>query len=202
MSQARQPDRPPAPRRGRGLRAAALVLAAAVLTVLALAAAGAQRALAATAGTSRPASTAVTAITTARLVPATPASPSPSPSPSPQPAPAAGTGGCGFFDLTCHVTSAITGWFAGLVRSAVNPLLVLIGQSALSTPQPGAIPAVHTMWATSVAVADACYVLLVLLGGIVVMSHETVQTSLVLFVSFDRRCSSVLTALWRPMSVG
>ncbi|HEY7142872.1 MAG TPA: hypothetical protein VH637_01375, partial [Streptosporangiaceae bacterium] len=63
------------------------------------------------------------------------------------------------------------------VRSAVNPLLVLIGQSALSTPQPGAIPAVHTMWATSLAVADACYVLLVLLGGIVVMSHETVQTS-------------------------
>jgi len=176
MSQARQPDRPPAPRRRRGLRAAVLVLAA-VLTVLALAAGGSQRALAATASTSRPASTAVTATTTARLVPATPASPSPSPSPSPQPAPTAGTGGCGFFDFTCHVTSAITGWFAGLVRSAVNPLLVLIGQSALSTPQPGGIPAVHTMWATSVAVADACYVLLVLLGGILVMSHETVQTS-------------------------
>jgi hypothetical protein len=174
MSQARQPVRPHAPRCRRGLRAAALVLAAA-LTVLALAAGGSQRALAATASTSRPASTAVTATATARLVPATPASPSPSP--SPQPAPAAGTGGCGFFDFTCHVTSAITGWFAGLVRSAVNPLLVLIGQSALSTPQPGGIPAVHTMWATSLAVADACYVLLVLLGGIVVMSHETVQTS-------------------------
>ena len=55
------------------------------------------------------------------------------------------------------MTSAITSWFAGLVKSAVNPLLTLIGQSALSTPQPGAIPAVHTMWATSLAVADACY---------------------------------------------
>ena len=33
------------------------------------------------------------------------------------------------------------------------------------------------MWAASLAVADACYVLLVLIGGIVVMSHETVQTS-------------------------
>ena len=33
------------------------------------------------------------------------------------------------------------------------------------------------MWATSLAIADACYVLLVLIGGIVVMSHETVQTS-------------------------
>ena len=75
------------------------------------------------------------------------------------------------------MTSAITSWFAGLVRSAVSPLLTLIGQSALSTPQPGAIPAVHTMWATSLAVADAAYVLLVLIGGIVVMSHETLQTS-------------------------
>jgi hypothetical protein len=106
-----------------------------------------------------------------------PPSPSPAPSPSTQPAPASSTSSCGFFDVSCYVTNAITGWFAGLVRSAVNPLLVLIGQTALSTPQPGAIPAVHAMWATSLAVADACYVLLVLLGAIVVMSHETLQTS-------------------------
>ena len=33
------------------------------------------------------------------------------------------------------------------------------------------------MWATSLAIADACYVLLVLIGGIIVMSHETLQTS-------------------------
>jgi hypothetical protein len=118
-------------------------------------------------------------VTAALLTPAAPAapSPSPSPSPSPLPAPAAGTGGCGFLDFTCYVTSAITSWFAGLVKSAVNPLLTLIGQSALSTPQPGSIPAVHTIWATSLAVADACYVLLVLIGGILVMSHETLQTS-------------------------
>jgi len=175
MSQARQPACPPAPCRRCACRGAVLALAA-VLIVLALAAGGWQRALAAS--PPRPAS-AVTATTAARLAPAAPASPStsPSPSPSPQPAPAAGTGGCGLLDVTCHVTSAITSWFAGLVRSAVNPLLALIGQSALSTPQPGAIPAVHTMWATSLAVADACYVLLVLIGGIVVMSHETVQTS-------------------------
>jgi hypothetical protein len=168
MSQDRQPARQRAPRRRRACRAAALALAA-VLTVLAVAAAGPQRALAAS-----PASAAVTAATAARLAPASPA-----PSASPQPAAAAGTGtgGCGFLDVTCYVSSAITGWFASLVRSAVNPLLALIGQSALSTPQPGAIPAVRTMWATSVAVADACYVLLVLIGAIVVMSHETLQTS-------------------------
>ncbi len=152
-----------------------------MLAVLAMAAAGFPQVLAAS--TSRPASAAVTAATTAQLAPTAPApaspspSPAPPPSPSPQPAPAAGTGGCGLLDVTCYVASAITSWFAGLVRSAVNPLLALIGQSALSTPQPGAIPAVHTMWATSLAVADACYVLLVLAGGIVVMGHESVQTS-------------------------
>ena len=171
MRLTRRPASPGPPRRSRG---AVLVLAVACAALI-VTAGGSQRALAA--GPARPAASAT--VTAALLAPAAPTapSPSPSPSPSPLPAPAAGTGGCGFLDFTCHVTSAITGWFAGLVRSAVNPLLVLIGQSALSTPQPGAIPAVHTMWATSLAVADACYVLLVLLGGILVMSHETVQTS-------------------------
>jgi hypothetical protein len=168
MSQDRKATRQPSPGRRRACRAALLALTA-VLTVLAVASGGSQRALAAS-----PASAGATAATIARLAPATP---SPSPSPVPAPAAGTGTGGCGFLDVTCYVSSAITSWFASLVKSAVNPLLALIGQSALSTPQPGAIPAVRTIWATSVAVADACYVLLVLLGAIVVMSHETLQTS-------------------------
>ena len=173
MRLTRWPGRPGPPRRRRGRRAAVLALAIACAALIAVAA-GSQRALAA--GPARPAATA-TVTTAAHLAPA--ASPSPSPSPSPLPAPAAGTGtgSCGFLDFTCYVTTAITSWFASLVKSAVNPLLTLIGQSALSTPQPGSIPAVHTMWATSLAVADACYVLLVLIGGILVMSHETLQTS-------------------------
>jgi hypothetical protein len=88
-----------------------------------------------------------------------------------------GTGGCGFLDFTCYVSNAITGWFAGLVKSAVNPLLSLIGQTALSTPQPDSVPAVRTLWSTGLGIADACYALLVLIGGIIVMSHETLQTS-------------------------
>ena len=171
MKLPRRPARPGPPGRSRA-RPAAVFAVAIACAALIVAAGGSQRALAA--GPGRPAAT-VTAATTAHLAPA--ASPSPSPSPSPLPAPAAGTGSCGFLDFTCYVTTAITGWFASLVKSAVNPLLSLIGQSALSTPQPGSIPAVHTMWATSLAVADACYVLLVLIGGILVMSHETLQTS-------------------------
>ncbi len=170
MRLTRRAARPGPPRRRRARRAAALALAIACAALI-VAAAGSQRALAP--GPGRAATAAVT--TAAHLAPA--ASPSPSPSPSPLPAPAAGAGSCGFLDFTCYVTTAITGWFASLVKSAVNPLLTLIGQSALSTPQPGSIPAVHTMWATSLAVADACYVLLVLIGGILVMSHETLQTS-------------------------
>jgi hypothetical protein len=171
MKLTRRAAGPGPPRRRRARRAAVIALAIACAALI-VAAAGSQRALAAS--TSRPASATVTA--TARLAPASP----PSPSPAPLAAPAA-VSGCGLLDFTCHatsaITSAITSWFASLVRSAVNPLVKLIGQTALSTPQPGAIPAVRTMWATSVAVADACYVLLVLIGGIVVMSHETVQTS-------------------------
>ena len=169
MKLPRLPARPGPPGRSRARPAAVLAVAIACAALI-VAAGGSQRALAA--GPGRPVATA-TAVTAAHLAPATPASPSP----SPLPAPVTGTGGCGFLDFTCEVSSSITSWFAGLVKSAVNPLLTLIGQSALSTPQPGSIPAVHTMWATSLAVADACYVLLVLIGGILVMGHETLQTS-------------------------
>jgi len=172
MRPARRPASPRPPRRSRDRRAIVLALAVACAGLIAVAGTSHQ---ALAGGPARPAATAT--VTAAALVRAAPAAPSPSPSASPPATAAAGTGGCGFLDYTCYVTSAITSWLASLVKSAVNPLLTLIGQSALSTPQPGAIPAVHTMWATSLAVADACYVLLVLIGGIVVMSHETLQTS-------------------------
>ena len=168
MKLPRRPARPGPPARSRARPAAVLAVAIACAALI-VAAGGSQRALAA--GPGQPVATAT--LTAAHLAPATPASPSP----SPLPAPVTGTGGCGLHDFTCEVTSTITSWFAGLVKSAVNPLLTLIGQSALSTPQPGSIPAVHTMWATSLAVADAAYVLLILIGGILVMGYETLQTS-------------------------
>lgn len=149
------------------LRTSILTLAGAG-AVLAVTSTGASRASAAT-----PARFTAVAATTAHQVPTAALSRSLSPSS----VSAGGMGGCGFLDFSCHVTDAITSWFAGLVRSAVNPLLSLIGRTALSTPQLGAINAVHNMWAASLAVADACYVLLVLVGGILLMSRETLQTS-------------------------
>lgn len=84
---------------------------------------------------------------------------------------------CGLFDVACHVGQGIDSWFAGLARSAVNPLFALLGRTLLATPQLGGIATVHSLWAGSLAIADASYVLLVLAGGIIVMSHQTLQTS-------------------------
>ena len=118
-----------------------------------------------------------TAYSTPILLAAHP-SPQPSPAASPSPAPAAGSGtSCGFLDVSCEVGNAITSWFAALARDALRPLLTLAGQTLLSSPQAGAIPAVHAMWATSLAIADSACVLLAVIGGVIVMGHETLQTS-------------------------
>ena len=85
--------------------------------------------------------------------------------------------GCGFLDVSCEIGNAVTSWFAALARDALKPLLTLAGQTLLSSPQAGAIPAVHAMWTTSLAIADSAYVLLVVIGGVIVMGHETLQTS-------------------------
>ncbi|HEX5292176.1 MAG TPA: hypothetical protein VFX25_25185, partial [Streptosporangiaceae bacterium] len=114
---------------------------------------------------------------TARIVPAAAAAPARPGTPAAEAIPLPGTGGCGLLDFGCDVSNAITSWFAGLVKSAVSPLLSLIGRTALSTPQPGSVAAVRTLWSTGLGIADACYGLLVLVGGIIVMTHETLQTS-------------------------
>jgi hypothetical protein len=84
---------------------------------------------------------------------------------------------CGPLDFTCQISQSITSWFASLVESAVNPVLGIIGNDLLSTPQPGSFPAVSGMWGTSLSIADAAYVLFVLAGGILLMGYETVQVS-------------------------
>jgi len=112
-------------------------------------------------------------------VPATrPSSPAASPSPGPSPAPAAAaSSSCGFLDVGCEIGNAIISWFAALASDALKPLLTLGGQTLLSSPHAGAIPAVHAMWATSLAIADSAYVLLAVIGALIVMGHETLQTS-------------------------
>jgi hypothetical protein len=88
---------------------------------------------------------------------------------------AGGSQSCGFFDVTCHVTSAIDGWFRDLVTSALNPVLALLGRTVLATPDVTG-GKVGLIWGVTAGIANALVVLLVLAGGAVVMSHETLQT--------------------------
>ena len=113
--------------------------------------------------------------------------------PAPVPTTGAGTtpptsgggGGCGFFDVTCHITSAIGGWLAGLVTSALNPILDLLGRTVLATPDVtgGKIAAV---WGLVAGIANALVVLLVSLLGLrhsigeEPHSNDTVNAALVL----------------------
>ena len=171
---------PARPRRGPGRgRAAVLAVAVVVLAVLAVLAVAAAARPAPAAAPARPAAAVTLARATlaAEIVPAATAAPARPATPAAEAMSLPGTGGCGLLDFGCYVSNAITSWFAGLVKSAVNPLLALIGRTALSTPQPDSIAAVRTLWSTGLGIADACYGLLVLIGGIIVMSHETLQTS-------------------------
>jgi hypothetical protein len=97
--------------------------------------------------------------------------PAPAPSPSPvlPQVPASG-GGCGWFDVSCEVSHAVTSWFSSLVTSAVNPLFALLGRSLLSTPQVGDFATVRQLWEGSLAITDAGYVLMVLAGGLLLMT--------------------------------
>jgi hypothetical protein len=167
--------------RGPGRRRAALLAVAvavlAVLAALTVAAAAGRPAEAAAPARPAAAVTPARATLTAETVPAATAAPARPATHAAEAISLPGTGGCGLLDFGCYVSNAITSWFAGLVKSAVNPLLSLIGRTALSTPQPGSIAAVQNLWSTGLGIADACYGLLVLVGGIIVMTHETLQTS-------------------------
>lgn len=85
--------------------------------------------------------------------------------------------GCGVFSVGCQVGNAIDSWFAGMVTSATGPLFRLIGRTLLATPQAGNLAVVRSLQAGSLAIADAGYVLLVLAGGLVVMSHQSLHAS-------------------------
>jgi len=164
-------------RRHQPGRIRAAFLSVAVLAVLAMAAAPGRLSPAATQARPPSATPSARAALLADTVPAPPAAPARPATPAAEAVSLPATGGCGLLDVGCYVSNAITSWFAGLVTSAVSPLVSLIGQTALSTPQPDSIAAVRTLWSTGLGIADACYALLVLIGGIIVMSHETLQTS-------------------------
>jgi hypothetical protein len=83
----------------------------------------------------------------------------------------------GFFDVSGKIEQAINDWFAGLVKDALNPAMLLVGRTLLSTPQIAGEAEVRSYWQISLGVADALLVLVVMAAGAIVMHHETLQTS-------------------------
>lgn len=74
------------------------------------------------------------------------------------------------------ISAAIGGFFRDLVTSALNPLLNLLGRTLLTTPTPEQLPRVGELWESGRQFTVAAYVLLVIIAGITVMAHGTVQT--------------------------
>jgi hypothetical protein len=140
-----------------------------------------------------------TATPASRIIPAAPA-PAPSPSPgstgpgiglgpgAPTGAPTApspitttdpGTGSGGdpsWWDIPGQIQKAIDDWFGSLVADALTPMLGLLGSTLLGTPDVTAMPRVQALWTQMALLADAFYVLLVLAGAVIVMTHGTVQS--------------------------
>jgi len=87
-----------------------------------------------------------------------------------------GDSDCGITDIGACITEAINSMFRGIVEAALSPILDLIGNTALSTPTISDLPGIGELWNNSWELVVAAYGLLVLVGGIVVMGHESVQT--------------------------
>ena len=81
-----------------------------------------------------------------------------------------------FWDLPGRVKKAINDWFRSLVLDALTPMLTLVGNTVLSSPQLAGIPQVAGLWQISLIAADGLLVLCLLIGAGLAMSHDTLQT--------------------------
>jgi hypothetical protein len=86
-----------------------------------------------------------------------------------------GSGSTSVLDIPGQVEQAVDAFFGDLVKSALTPVMNVFGELILATPNltGGRVTAI---WGISLAIADTVAVLLVVVGGVIVMSHETVQT--------------------------
>lgn len=105
---------------------------------------------------------------TAPSVPAAPPS-------GPAPAPAAPEDPA-WYDIPGQIGKALTNWFRDLLHDALSPVIDLLARTALVTPDLTAEPRIVAIWTITQGIANSAYVLLVVAGGVVVASHETLQT--------------------------
>lgn len=115
------------------------------------------------------------------------AAPTPEPAPAPDgesPAPAPGTPPApgepaaedpDFWDVPGQVVAAVNGWIRDTVTGAVTPLAAQISQ-LLDPNRLAGVTKLHQIWGASRTTANGLFVLLILLGGMVVMTYGTLQT--------------------------
>jgi hypothetical protein len=84
---------------------------------------------------------------------------------------------CSPVDIRCKVVGGINSWFQGLVKDSITTVFDALGTGLLSTPRIDRLARVNQLWSTSLAIADTCFILFVVAGGLVVMGYETFQTS-------------------------
>ncbi|MFJ8965331.1 hypothetical protein ACIRG5_38695 [Lentzea sp. NPDC102401] len=92
------------------------------------------------------------------------------------PAPALPGDECGFTNPSACVSEGISAFVNRLVGEALNMLLRWIGSTLLSTPTLDQLPRIGEIWEQSRLFVVAVYSLLVLVAGIVLMGHESVQS--------------------------
>ncbi|WP_282795236.1 hypothetical protein [Streptomyces sp. CC224B] len=74
------------------------------------------------------------------------------------------------------VTAAINAFFKSVVSAALNPLLELLGDTLLTTPEPDGIPRIGELWTDSWKITLAAYGVLIMVAGILLMGYQSVQT--------------------------
>lgn len=113
--------------------------------------------------------------------------PSTDPTGSPHPTPSSGSNPSAppvtsgdddpaWYDIPGQIRNAINDFFAWMIESSLTPVMDTLGTTVLSTPDLTNNPQVTAIWTTSLIVANAVFVLFVVLGGFVVTSRETLQT--------------------------
>lgn len=84
---------------------------------------------------------------------------------------------CDPLEIDCKISQAIDDWFRALAKAGIKAVFNGLGKGLVQTPRVDQIPRVGDIWAQSAWVANTCFVLLVMAGGLLVMGYETLQTS-------------------------
>ncbi|MFE3205583.1 hypothetical protein [Embleya sp. NPDC059237] len=79
-------------------------------------------------------------------------------------------------DVPGLLWDAVGKFLGKLVAQAAQPLLTLLGKTLLHTPDVAANGPLYELWSRNLVLAGSLYGLLILAGGVLVMTHESVQT--------------------------